>query len=110
LVVNARAHGHPEERAIVVRVLCEGQRMRVQVRDRGPGFATGVAERAFEPFYRGDASRVRPAAGAGYGLGLTIVRRIVEAHSGRVFAQNAPPPDAEGAIVGFDLPLAQPSR
>ena len=56
--------------------------VRVVVRDRGAGFPPGFADRAFEPFVRGDAARARPTAGAGYGLGLAIVRRIVEAHGG----------------------------
>jgi len=80
--------------------------LRMVVRDEGPGFAPGFAERAFEPFVRGDAARSRPTAGAGYGLGLAIVRRIVEAHAGRAFAHNAA--EGAGAEVGFDLPVRTP--
>jgi two-component system OmpR family sensor kinase len=108
LVVNARAHGHPRDRPIEVFVTREADRVRVVVRDRGPGFPEGFAERAFEPFVRGEPSRVRPSEGAGYGLGLTLVRRIVEAHGGRVFARNASArtgDDGAGAEVGFDLPI-----
>jgi signal transduction histidine kinase len=108
LFVNARAHGHPPERPVEARVTREGDRVRVVVRDRGAGFPAGVAERAFDPFVRGEPSRARPTEGAGYGLGLTLVRRIVEAHGGRVFARNAL---AEGgAEVGFELPAPQASR
>jgi len=113
LLVNARAHGHPPERAIEVTVTRDADKVRVLVRDRGPGFPRGFTERAFEPFVRGDAARSRPSAGAGYGLGLAIVRRIVEGHGGVVFARNA---DASGGVsdqgaeVGFDLPLAPPRR
>jgi signal transduction histidine kinase len=110
LLVNARAHGHPPDRAVEVRVTREGDRVRVVVRDYGPGFPEGFAERAFEPFVRGDAARSRPSVGAGYGLGLTIVRRIVEAHGGHAFARNAKGDGAgaagsQGAEVGFDLPI-----
>ena len=84
------------------RVVRAGNIVRVVVRDHGAGFPAGFVERAFEPFIRGDASRARPTAGAGYGLGLTIVRRIVEAHGGVAFARNAPD---GGAEVGFDLPI-----
>lgn len=107
LLVNARAHGHPIDAPIVVRVsLAEGERVRIVVRDRGPGFAPGVAERAFEPFVRGDSARARPTEGAGYGLGLAIVKRVVEAHGGRVFARNASDGSSGGgAEVGFDLPV-----
>ena len=133
LFVNARAHGHPADRPIRVLVSregssegsSEGERVRVVVRDRGPGFREGFAQRAFEPFVRGDPSRVRPVEGAGYGLGLTLVRRIVEAHGGRVFARNAsqgrPEPGgatagasgagvAAGAEVGFELPVSGAGR
>jgi two-component system OmpR family sensor kinase len=104
LLVNARAHGHPADRPIELRVSFERDAARVVVRDRGPGFSAGFAERAFAPFVRGDPSRARPVAGPGYGRGLTLVRRIVEAHGGRVFARNAA--DGAGAEVGFELPLA----
>jgi signal transduction histidine kinase len=119
LLVNARAHGHPLDEPIAVRVsLVDAQRVRVVVRDRGPGFGPGVAEKAFEPFVRGDAARARPTEGAGYGLGLAIVKRVIEAHGGRVFARNAaggagaPPdkPGTTGAEVGFDLPVTLPGR
>jgi signal transduction histidine kinase len=83
-----------------VRVTRQGRGARIVVRDYGPGFPEGFAERAFEPFVRGDPSRARPASGAGYGLGLAIVRRIVEAHGGRVVARNV---EGGGAEVGFDL-------
>jgi two-component system OmpR family sensor kinase len=119
LLVNARAHGHPAETPVDVRVEALAARpgapsgeerglwIRVVVRDRGAGFSAGFADRAFEPFVRGDAARSRPKEGAGYGLGLTIVRRIVEAHGGRVFARNAGVDGAgaaAGAEVGFELP------
>jgi signal transduction histidine kinase len=100
LLVNARAHGHPESRPIEVRVTRQGRGARVVVRDHGPGFPEGFSERAFEPFVRGDPSRARPVSGAGYGLGLAIVRRIVEAHGGGVLARNV---EGGGAEVGFDL-------
>jgi signal transduction histidine kinase len=108
LLVNARSHGHAVDRPIDVHVSRERESARVVVRDRGPGFSAGFAERAFEPFVRGDPSRARLAAGPGYGLGLTLVRRIVEAHGGHVFARNAA--GGDGAEVGFDLPLAPAPR
>lgn len=115
LVLNARAHGHPEDRPLEVHVTRTPSAMlRLAVRDRGPGFPEGLAARAFDPFVRGDAARSRPTAGAGSGLGLTIVRRVVEAHGGRAFAGNAAPSEggegAVGAEVGFELPVAPPAR
>jgi two-component system, OmpR family, sensor kinase len=110
LLVNARAHGHPADQPIELLLSRRGESARVVVRDRGPGFQEGFAERAFEPFVRGDPSRVRPIEGAGYGLGLTLVRRIVEAHGGRVYARNVAEAGRGGAEVGFDLPLSAAVR
>ena len=109
LLVNARSHGQGDDRPPEVRLERLGDALRVVVRDHGPGFPEGFADRAFEPFVRGDAARVRPTAGAGYGLGLAIVRRVVEAHGGRVFARDAQD-GAGGAEVGFDLPLTPKPR
>ncbi len=108
LLVNARAHGHPDERPLEVTVTRDKAVVRVIVRDRGPGFPAGFAERAFEPFVRGDVARARPTVGAGYGLGLAIVRRIVEAHGGRAFARNVE--GGAGAEVGFELPVVDGAR
>ena len=105
LLLNARAHGHPDDRTIEMRVTREGDSVQVTVRDHGPGFPEGLADRAFEPFVGGDAARSRLASGTGSGLGLAIVRRVVEAHGGRAFARNAPGGGGGGgAEVGFDLP------
>jgi two-component system sensor histidine kinase KdpD len=68
----------------------------VEVADRGPGLAPGDEERVFEKFYRAQASP------HGVGLGLAICRGIVEAHGGRMWAQNRP---GDGAAFSFDLPI-----
>lgn len=71
---------------------------RVSVADRGPGIAPADMDRVFDRFYRADASRTLP----GSGLGLSIVRQIVEADGGTVFAGNH---SGGGALVGFELPV-----
>ncbi|GAB4155455.1 MAG: HAMP domain-containing sensor histidine kinase [Candidatus Promineifilaceae bacterium] len=76
-----------------------GAAVRVTVMDSGPGFAEADLPRVFEKFYRGEQARSRATGGAG--LGLAIARRIVEAHNGRIWAENGPD---GGALVGFDLP------
>jgi signal transduction histidine kinase len=65
----------------------------VTVRDTGPGLAPRVRERLFEPFVSGKET--------GLGLGLSISRRLVEAHGGTMTGDNAP---AGGAIFRFTLP------
>ncbi len=69
----------------------------VEVADRGPGLQPGDEQRIFDKFYRGSQARK-----GGVGLGLTICRGIVEAHGGRIWAENRPD---GGAIFRFTLPL-----
>jgi two-component system sensor histidine kinase KdpD len=75
----------------------EGQKVIVEVADRGPGLPPGEEERIFDKFYR-----VQPTDSGGVGLGLTICRAIVEAHGGRIWAANRA---GGGAVFYFTLPL-----
>ena len=77
--------------------------VRVDVADRGPGFAPGEESRVFEKFYRAPSG----ATTSGVGLGLTICRGIVMAHGGRIWAENRP---GGGAVFRFTLPLSGPPR
>lgn len=94
---NARRYGAPPVSLHVVR---EAGAVRLEVLDRGPGFADGEADQAFEPFWRKPSRRGSPSAGAG--LGLALVRQIAQAHGGRAFADNRPD---GGARVTVELPL-----
>ena len=58
----------------------------MRITDDGPGVNTEDLQHIFECFYRGDASRTRP--GDGSGLGLSIVKQIVEGHNGKLKAEN----------------------
>ena len=110
VLANARAHGHPVGEPVVVTMsVLESSRVRVAVRDHGRGFPDEILARAFEPFVTaGDTSRsFNPTKGArGIGLGLALVRRIVEAHGGSVTAENIAP----GAVVAFELPRTDVAR
>jgi signal transduction histidine kinase len=101
LLANAWAHGHPKEAPLVVRVGTQENEAIIAVRDRGPGFDEDLLARAFEPFVTGGNSARSP--GQGIGLGLALVRRIVEAHHGSASAKNAA---SGGAEVEIRLPLA----
>lgn len=70
---------------------------RVTVRDYGPGIDEADREHVFDRFYRSASARSMP----GSGLGLSIVKQIVEAHGGTAFAEAA---DGGGAVVGFEIP------
>lgn len=79
----------------------EGQKVRVSVRDDGPGMGKKDLPHIWERFYRVDRSRDRKQGGTG--LGLAIVREIIEAHGESVAVQSAP---GEGSTFSFTLPLA----
>lgn len=76
-----------------------GDRVRVRVMDRGIGIDPSKLERIFDRFYQADTSIKRPYSGVG--LGLFICRELVEAHGGRIWAENRL---GGGAIVSFEIP------
>ena len=73
------------------------------VSDTGPGIPPAEQPRVWERLYRGDASRSE----RGLGLGLSVVRAIVEAHGGQVSLRNAP---GGGAVFEMRLPAASEGR
>lgn len=78
-----------------------GANVELLVDDDGPGIPQLERQAIFEPFYRVEPSRSRDTGGAG--LGLAIARAIVEAHGGRIGAEEAP---AGGARIRVVLPAA----
>jgi two-component system sensor histidine kinase CpxA len=90
----------PGGAAIEVACKDEGGRVIVEVRDYGAGVPDHLLGRIFEPFFRVDESR-RTSTG-GVGLGLSIVRRILELHQGSAEAHNANP----GLRVTMAFPVA----
>lgn len=96
LVDNAKKHGGGIEH---VRVRRDGDEIAIEVEDCGAGFTDGEEVRIFEPFYR------RSDQGS-LGLGLSLVKRIAEAHGGRAYAENRL---EGGARVAIALPIAAAS-
>jgi signal transduction histidine kinase len=74
--------------------------VRISVQDTGIGVAQEDLERIFEPFYRTDASRARTTGGAG--LGLTLVRELIEAMNGTIHAESEP---GRGSRFSLELPI-----
>jgi signal transduction histidine kinase len=96
LLANAVRHAR---RDVCVSALAEGGSLTVRVDDDGPGIPPGDRELVFDRFHRLDDSRSRDAGGSG--LGLAIARSLVEAHGGRIRAEEAP---GGGARLAFELP------
>ena len=104
LVGNALVHTPPGT-PVQVRVDRVDGQARLEVHDDGPGMPAPVADRAFERFYRADPARSRHAGGSG--LGLSIVKAIVEAHHGEVAIMSA---EGAGTTVRVVLPLIGTSQ
>jgi len=100
LFENAGKYTPPGSR-IALSARVAGERMEIRVADDGPGLPRGREEAVFEKFTRG--ARETPVSGVG--LGLAICRAIVEAHHGRIRAENR----AEGGVCFvITLPLGTP--
>ena len=97
LVLNgleAMREPHAGPRTLVIRTARDGAALRVTVEDSGPGIAEKDLGHIFEPLYTTKTE--------GLGMGLAIVRTIVNAHGGAVGAENNP---AGGASLRFTLPV-----
>ncbi|HUM70905.1 MAG TPA: ATP-binding protein, partial [Chloroflexota bacterium] len=97
LVDNALKYAPPDQ-PVQLEADVQGAEVAISVKDRGPGLPETERERIFEKFYR-----AAPAGIGGTGLGLSISKGIVEAHHGRITAQNRP---GGGAVFTIWLPVA----
>jgi signal transduction histidine kinase len=86
LLENAVKYSLPDSRPIEVFAAQNGERVIVRVTDDGPGIPHPDLPNIFEPFFRVDRSRSKKTGG--YGLGLSISKRIVEGHGGTIAAEN----------------------
>ena len=86
------------EREAAISTVTSNGDVEVHVSDTGPGLAPAVEQRLFEPFFS-----TKPH---GLGMGLTIVRSIVERHNGRLQAENRP---VGGALFTVTLPVDKAS-
>ncbi|MCY1532777.1 Sensor protein QseC [compost metagenome] len=83
LIDNALRHGATENGHIDVRLEPDGSGWRITVADQGPGIPPALANTAFERFARGPNPR-----SPGAGLGLSIIKRVVDIHQGRLVLSN----------------------
>jgi len=96
LIANAGSHT-PPRLPIEIDAEYKDEQLLISVSDRGPGLSKEAAQRLFEKFYRGDGRKA-----GGLGLGLSIARGFVEAHGGKLRAENR---DGGGARFVISLPV-----
>jgi len=91
-----------QEKKINVQIVRKENSVEIAVRDRGIGIPDYEQKRIFEKFYRGkQASSVSPT---GTGLGLTLVKHIMDAHGGNIIVRSKP---GEGSCVSLILPICK---
>ncbi|MBW8906653.1 MAG: response regulator [Betaproteobacteria bacterium] len=101
LISNAAKYSEPGS-TITLRAWRESERVRFSVRDEGAGIAADMIERVFDMFVQQEQAIARSQGGLG--LGLTIVRSLVELHGGRVWVWSGGV--GEGSEFFVDLPCA----
>jgi two-component system sensor histidine kinase KdpD len=101
LLVNAIKYSPDQTKITLGAVVSEGW-VRVTVADRGPGIPPGSGEALFYQFVHYDIDNAKSQHGAG--LGLSVVKAIVEAHNGQVGVDNNP---GGGTIFWFTLPVVE---
>jgi two-component system sensor kinase FixL len=88
-------HEAPEKRKISLKTeRTNNGAIQVALRDYGPGIEKENLDRVFQPFFT--------TKGAGLGMGLSFSRSIIEAHGGRLWAENNPD---KGATFFFEIPV-----
>ncbi len=93
----------PNGGEVVVQATCVGSEIHLTISDQGIGIPTEELPRIWDRFYQVDGSTKRRFGGSG--LGLTIVKRIVEAHGGRVWAESTP---GQGSRFTCAFPIGAP--
>jgi C4-dicarboxylate-specific signal transduction histidine kinase len=94
--IDAMSELPPAERLITIRTARDRERAEVSIADRGPGIPPDKLQDIFQPFF---STKAR-----GMGMGLSIARTIVEAHGGRLFAENLA---RGGALLRVELPMVR---
>ena len=106
LIENAIQHSPPGSQVTLrVNQIEETRSVRISVSDQGDGIPEADIGHVFDQFYRVDTSRTRSTGGAG--LGLTIVKRLVEAHGGSISVTSE---IGDGSTFVVELPGYRPAN
>lgn len=100
LLENAWRYG-PKRGPIEVRAKPAGEKLVIEIADHGIGIAPDDLQKVFTPFFRAETSRTR--ATGGLGLGLTLAKRIIDAHDGTIAIDSEV---GAGTTVRIELPTA----
>lgn len=98
IISNSVKYMDKSQGVIDIRILDEADSIRIEIEDNGKGIAQKDLGRIFERFYRTDASR--NSAQGGSGIGLSIVKKIIEDHGGYIWATGK---EGEGTCIHFVL-------
>ena len=98
IISNSVKYMDKPKGAIDIRILDEVESIRIEIEDNGKGIAQKDLPKIFERFYRTDASR--NSAQGGSGIGLSIVKKIIEDHGGYIWATSK---EGEGTCIHFVL-------
>ncbi len=98
IISNSVKYMDKSQGVIDIRILDEADSIRIEIEDNGKGIAQKDLGRIFERFYRTDASR--NSAQGGSGIGLSIVKKIIEDHGGYIWATGR---EGEGTCIHFVL-------
>ena len=90
----------PENAIVLVDISSADNGIIITIEDQGPGLSEEEIKQVFTPFYRADNSRTQTTGG--YGLGLSIVKKVVDLHQGKVELHS---PEKGGLCVRVYLPL-----
>lgn len=101
IIRNALFYTAPGDLVVITLTPAAGG-LHLTVADQGPGVPDDALALLFEPFYRVDQARARETGGTG--IGLTICKRVVELHGGRVAARRNHP---HGLVIDLTLPVRQ---
>lgn len=101
LLDNAIKYSAPDT-AIAIRVTKDDHHLKIAISDQGQGIPEGELEHIFKPFYRVDKSRNSKVPGNG--LGLSIVKEIIQAHQGEIQVKSTP---GEGSTFTLSIPAKE---